>query len=468
MKNVIKCTAFAIILISVIGLTLKVLNLKDTSGGNDNNYSAYDELYKSPRNSIDVVFVGSSHCYNSIYPAVIWHEHGIASFDMAVSRQSRNESLGALREVLKTQKPRVVAIEMYGLMDADEEEEGNLYRNFVTMRRSGNMLKTLKGENQSPDAVKDNFLKWPIVHTRYRELGSYDFYGSPAASVGRGEDMRMGETGGDINYGNINSTESEPVSEANKAWIDELYALSKSEGFELMFFLSPYFVFDNERLIINGAKEYAGELGIPFLDYNTTEVLEEISLDPATDMMNDFHHINMYGATKASLYMGDYLSAHYDIPDNRGSARYAAWDGDYKRFVHMLEAQKLSEKAFDSEYIEYVLSLSGGYTVLLSLDGDFTDETEYMELFGIPESECFDGGKWIVKDGTVKKIMSNIPGESHIVPLSRFDELKVRYGDDVFNNIYFNLHPMVMTGDGLNILVYDNYLEKLVSVRGIY
>ena len=65
---------------------------------------------------------------------------------------------------------------------------------------------------------------------------------------------------------------------------------AESEGFELIFFLSPYFVFDNERLIINGAKEYAGELGIPFLDYNTTEVLEEISLDPATDMMNDFHH----------------------------------------------------------------------------------------------------------------------------------------------------------------------------------
>ena len=467
MKNVIKCVAFTIILISVIGLTFKVLNLKDTSGGNDKNYSAYDELYRSPRNSIDVVFVGSSHCYNSIYPAVIWHEHGIASFDMAVSRQSRNESVGALREVLKTQKPRVVAVEMYGLMDG-EEEEGNLYRNFVNMRRSVNMIRTLNGENQGSDAFKNIFFKWPIVHTRYRELGRYDFYGSPAASVGRGEDMRMGETGGDINYGNINSTESEPISEENKAWIDELYALSKSEGFELMFFLSPYFVFDNERLIINGAKEYAAGLGIPFVDYNTTEVLDEIKIDPATDMMNDFHHINMYGATKASLYMGKYLSEHYDIPDRRGNGKYSAWDGDYKRFVHLLEAQKLGEKAFDGEYIEYVAGLSGGYTVLLSLDGEYEDEIGYMELFGISESECADGGKWIVKDGTAEKIMSNTPGESHIVPLSRFDELKVRFTDDPFMNVYFNLYPCVMAGDGLNILVYDSYLEELVSVRGIY
>jgi len=466
MKNIIKSVGFTAILILVLAATLRVLTLKDTCGGNDNNYSAYDELYDTPRDTIDVLFIGSSHCYNSIYPAVIWHKNGIASFDMAVSRQSRKASLGALEEALKTQHPKVVAIEMYGLMDADEEEVGNLYRNFVTMRRSVNMIKTVNDEN--PEAFKDNFLKWPVVHTRYRELTRYDLMSSPAAKVGRGEDMRMGETGGDINYGNIYSTESEPLSDDNKAWIDELYEMSRAEGFELMFFLSPYFVFDNERLIINGAKEYASTLGIPFLDYNNADIISEIGLDPATDMMNDFHHINMYGATKASMYMASYLNDNYDLADHRGDGKYSAWDSDYKRLIHLFEEEVLSGKAFNDEYMEGVAGLSGGYTIVLSLDGEFDDELEYMSLFGIPESECMEGGKWIVKNGTARKVMSNVPGESHVESLSRFDAVKLQCADDPYMNIFYNLNPCVMTDNGLNVLVYDDFLECLISARGIY
>ena len=87
MKNVLRCVAFTLITAIIISYTLNVLSLKDTSGGENEYYSAYRQLYNTEKNMADVVFLGTSHCYNAIYPAVLWQEYGMAPLDMSVSAQ---------------------------------------------------------------------------------------------------------------------------------------------------------------------------------------------------------------------------------------------------------------------------------------------------------------------------------------------------------------------------------------------
>ena len=40
-------------------------------------------FYEQEKNSIDVIFYGSSHVYSDINPAVLWREAGVASFQSA-------------------------------------------------------------------------------------------------------------------------------------------------------------------------------------------------------------------------------------------------------------------------------------------------------------------------------------------------------------------------------------------------
>ena len=349
MKNVLRCAAFTLITAIIISYALKVLSLKDTSGANEDRYSVYEELYNTDKNMIDVVFLGTSHCYNSVYPALIWQEFGIASFDMAISAQSKNSTVHALKEVLKTQSPKVVFVEMFGLTDDDPEEEGNFYRNNVTMRLSKNMVELVKEEK--PDDFYDCITKWPIVHTRYRELSKDDFNKKGLNTFGRGGDMRMGEPGGFINFEKALSKDIEPLSDSNKEWIDRMYKISREEGFELVFFLAPYSLFDDGKKISNGAREYAESLGIKYIDMTEKSVLDEMGYDPTVDLMNDYHHNTMHGAIKVSRYLGNFVSHNYEVEDKRGNKDYAQWDKDYKQLKHLYTYYAIEDIEDDEAYL---------------------------------------------------------------------------------------------------------------------
>ena len=91
---------FAALVIGAVAILYNVLSWKDTNG---NYMSTTKQLYETDDNLIDVVFMGSSHCYCGIYPAVLWEDAGIAAFDMSTSGQDRNSTYHMLAELLKTQ-----------------------------------------------------------------------------------------------------------------------------------------------------------------------------------------------------------------------------------------------------------------------------------------------------------------------------------------------------------------------------
>ena len=58
----------------------------------------WEQFYELDKNSIDMVFVGNSHVYNAINPAVIYEKSGIKSFDIATSNQDLFTSYYLLKE----------------------------------------------------------------------------------------------------------------------------------------------------------------------------------------------------------------------------------------------------------------------------------------------------------------------------------------------------------------------------------
>lgn len=74
--------------------------------------------------------------YCSIMPHLIWEDYGISAFDMAISGQDREATYFYIVELLKTQSPEVICVDLGGMMYEGYGIEANQYRNMLSMNLS--------------------------------------------------------------------------------------------------------------------------------------------------------------------------------------------------------------------------------------------------------------------------------------------------------------------------------------------
>lgn len=303
--SVIRVICFTIILILILSAVYKALSWKETSG---DYLSSVDQLYSTDDNLIDVTFVGSSHVYNGIYPSILWNTYGISAFDMAISGQDKNSAYHSLVELLKTQSPQVVFVDLYALTYDGYHVEGNLYRNSLSLKPSINSYNLIT-DIAEPEDVQSHLFRFPIIHTRYKELTRLDFETNPLNKYSRGE--HYGSTCLPIQDDMIcapNVDEICDLSDSNREWIDSLIKLSADNNFTLVFFITPYTITYDGQTIINGAIQYATAQGISCLDFNKNSEL--INIDFSTDLV-DFGHLNYLGAQKLTNYIGEWISTNF-------------------------------------------------------------------------------------------------------------------------------------------------------------
>lgn len=463
MKNrIIKCIAFVCLLGLVLSGVYKILSWKDTSG---DYISVVEQMNKTDKGLMDVVFVGSSHVYRGVYPSVIWKEKGYSAFDLSVSEQNKYNAYYNLKELLKKQTPKVVFVETYALMFDRNDMPGNLYRNLLAVNRGISSVKMITETIEDKEDRTYFLTGWPLIHTRYRELKMYDFLENPINDYYRGEVIMNGNETATIAPEIISLKEKEEISESNRKWIDRLSKLSQENGFELVFYMTPYVQSMAERRIENGAREYIESLGYTYIDLK--DHMEEMDFVPENDM-GDVWHCNLEGARKVSEFLADYIEENYSLEDHRGDKAYYQWDMDLKHHEHVLLERRINGVS-DIQELAEILMECDDIILVLSLEGDYFDVLPYMELFDVNPETVTNGGKWIVSKGAVTKIMDNNPGEMHNVELTKYDVFTVQcvQNGDYSGNVLYNGTGVNECSDGLNIIIYDDFENKLLGTHTV-
>ena len=453
-KNCIRICVFLLLLGLVLHRAYQVLCWKDTTG---DYLSSLSQLYHTPENTMDVVFMGSSHCYCGVYPAFLWRDRGIAAFDMSVSGQDRASTYHMLLETLKTQAPKVVLVDCYGLLFDRNLLEGNVYRNMLSMKTSKNSIELVK-EYVEPEDQMDYLLRWPVIHTRFWEVGKYDFIQYEPSIYGRGAFFSWHESEFE-DAGAVDVKAVGELSEENAAWLDRLITLSKEKGFALEFFVIPFRITEEEQMQINAARAYLAERNVPMLDLN--QCREEMELNPKTDFMDD-KHCNAMGAEKVTTYLRDYLLGRYELSDHRGEEAYSYWDQDLEWYLHCEMKQKISEAESPKEQLECILNQKDLITVI-SVEGT-TEQTEFLNPLGLNKEDVIAGGKWILRDGSLVKIMENDEGaEPYIEDLNATDALRIQYlGEGEGANVQINYLKFVSPSYPITIVCYDAVLKETI------
>lgn len=294
-------------------------------------------IYSLEDNEIDVLFLGSSHGFFAADPNYLWHEYGIASYNMCSHGQSVPSSYYLLKEALKTQSPKIVFLETYTFCD------NKLYRGEPRLRQAfdGIHLDDVKSEmieDFFDDASLSEKLTYYIpflkYHSRWSELENYDFHSKDFL-----KGFMMSTTIKPQEAPEIPDSTSE-LGETACAYFEKIQELCDENNIQLIVFSTPFGISTTDKHYIyrqginNTLETYLAEKNIPFLYFQKTNMA---GIDFATDFV-DTHHLNTYGAEKITHYIGDYLVQNFQITDHRGEDSYQSWDEDYIKYQKEFEA----------------------------------------------------------------------------------------------------------------------------------
>lgn len=94
----------------------------------------WKEFYQQKPNSIDMLLLGSSHCYSSCIPSVFDSILQVNSYNLGSSNQSLSTSYYVLKEALESQHPKIVLLEVYHATAQMEDNYANVLHNYPQMR----------------------------------------------------------------------------------------------------------------------------------------------------------------------------------------------------------------------------------------------------------------------------------------------------------------------------------------------
>ena len=455
-RRIAKVIIFSIILVCFLNYIYNVFSWKDTAGA---YYSSMESFYDLEEDLIDVLFLGSSHCYCSVDNTLLWDEHGIGSFSLAISGQDLASSYHCMAEALKTQTPEVICVEMYGATFHGYQVEGNMYRNTLPYKWSLNGYHAVKSIVEE-EKQEDVLLRWPIIHTRYAELQKEDFVKSNVPYLGYDPVFEVGHVDELKTY---HGDEAEPIGEEEELWLRKIIALAEDADIELCFFVAPYVTSEYWQKNYNYVKQIAKEHDVAFI--NMTDMQEELKLDLSQDFC-DWAHTNHNGAKKVTGYLGQFLKDNYELKDRREDERYALWAENSMTGMRKEQNQLLKQSTDVRSYLDIVEDLSN-YTVVIATDGNYrydeTDISEYLTNLGIAEEFYASDGIWVIDNWKTV-------GKSNEEDFFIFMELSD--GDLAVNstagqkNIVIDRQSYYKVQNGINIVIYDNILGTVADAVG--
>lgn len=463
MKKVVKICCFAALLLLLTFGIYRVLSFKDTMGlvGSSVRQLSYTE-----DNKIDVAFVGSSHVYSGVSPATLWNEFGIASFDMSVSGMDMFSEYYYIKHLLKTQSPRYVFVDVYSFTFLTHGVVENIYRNMLGIpfsKESIDLSNAYFKDNKGEEDKLSYILKWPIIHTRYKEVTYNDFKDVEFARYGRGERIIF-EQEGVISAPAFEKYGCAELDDTRLKVLNDMKKLSEDNDFELIFCVIPYTVSETDAMYVNAVAKYAAENGLEFVNFGS--YVDEMGIDFSKDS-SDSLHLNTDGAEKLSRWIGNYLVSEKEINTHWGEDGYAFWDLDYAYLAHRRSVNFLAKIYMlgDSEGFFRTLNAIPGISYVVSASDDDIMElySDTLELLDIGTYVSANEGVWIKVRG---KDIRYVPLTAGVAEYAEFDELTsvkmLMTGEEI--EVLIGSNNGNTRNKGISVAVYDNVDHRFVGL----
>ena len=278
-------------------------------------------LYMQPKNSVDVLAIGTSMTYAGLNTNVLWANWGIASYDLASAEQQYWNTYYYLEEFLKTQQPKLILLDAKAATyQNDETKRGRVILSTYGILSPLNRWRAIQAAAPGEDALS-YMLAFPQVHENWKKVTAESF-SLPGWTGDRSTDWK-GYIEQHSKPSLVWTQTRKNMNEREKEWFYKICDLAKAHGVPMLLVAYPNPDYANDHMYYNTLWGLADEMNIPHINLN----------DPAghfrflySSEFADWQHVNILGSLRLSKILGRVLDGYYEIPDHRNDPAYASYD----------------------------------------------------------------------------------------------------------------------------------------------
>lgn len=452
-----------------------------------NNYYTTHGFYKQPKNTIETIVLGPSTLITGITPMEMYEEYGICAYNLATEQQPLLASYYWLKEAerLHGDTLKTVILEVSALRSSTSD---TLYhKSLDTMRLSVNKFQAVYDYCEEDLADTLSYL-FPVVayHNRWTELEAVDFNKNSIDpnSGTRGYGFETETYSGRVAYKNVkikdivcdDNVGYTKFRDDSLEYAEKIIDYCNEQGLELILVKTPTNNWSDTLHV--SAQSFADNHNITFLDFNYSPLYEELGYIHAFDS-KDGNHMNYYGATKLTKWMGSYLVKNCDATDIRGQAGYSFMEDELVEYNNRVKASIELKSAISlSDYIE--IASKGENTILITVmdeaANNFTQEQRSKVLSaGLPKLSMIE-----YRDSYVAVIENGKTVYEAVKSAEDKDDSSLTYSAKTLDGKIYNLtsggynhgktSSCLIDGTeysdstrGINIVVYNNVIEDVID-----
>ncbi len=400
-QNAIKALIFVLIAAAAVVLVGFVVQ----PVWEDYNYNSAHGFYEVENNTIETIFLGSSHVRHGISPMLLYEEYGISSYDLSTDNQPVMASYYWLEEAYRLHPETLDTVVLDTDMLTQSPTAAYFHKAVDPMKFSMVKVRAARAYSEDFPGFLTNLFPILAYHDRWEEITSEDF-------LKFNQDPRTYLRGNVFVYSQWVSSaadasaiaspllaadedeEPAPTDDFAVDYLQRIVSFCEEHDISLFLITLPTGWTSGEH---NAVQALADEYGLEYLDFNIEPYYRATDFDMAEDIMTptedeaDFGnlHANYYGSVKLTDYLGQYLIEECGNRDVREKEKYAFMEDeleDYKR--HTVEIN-LGEIEDPIEYFTYLLG-EEDYEIFLSVKEDAAgalteEQREYFSSIGLDE-----------------------------------------------------------------------------------
>ena len=311
----------------------------------------------------DVLFYGSSHVTNGIYPMYLWESMGIPSYNLSGHGCRPSMAYWLLKMTLPYHKPKAAVLDVLFSWEENSELTVSLAHNILdpfpaSITKTQAILDLYAGEAQRGELL----FPLDVYHNRWKELDSamVQALGEPVMPLTeKGAESRVTVEPCRESY--LLAEHQEQVEDFTRemGYVVKFIELCQENGIVPVITYLPCKTSRWSQMCCNRTMAIARDMGALTLDLEYENPLNDL-----TDWADGPDHVNPAGALKLTAAVGSFLREQLSLPDRRQEAAYGDWQQDLESYYKTQEA-----KMAEVDTPEKVLTLAAlpGFRATLEL-----------------------------------------------------------------------------------------------------
>ena len=332
----------AVVFILIAAALFVYLNNALILKGHAQAKGTFDSFYDLQRDTVDVLYVGTSATNRYFVSPLAFHESGLAVYTLGPNMCPAFFLDDIIREGLRTQSPQLLIVELRPFIkDPYSVRDASAYKTLDVMDLLSPNRIAMSQEAAKycdADAGFTDYL-FPVAKYHDRviqgEITKDDLLLRYAPNTTQGYQLSTYTLTRNAQAPASFTSKAGHLSQSRSEELDQLLDYCDTLDVDILFVMSPFSTSDKISTRLNSLAAHVEERGYEVLNFNNEQSCADMGIDWKTDFFND-RHVNYLGAEKYTAHLMRILKDRYDLPDRRGDEAYGVWESgfdDYRKFT---------------------------------------------------------------------------------------------------------------------------------------